>query len=159
VNGPTLLLLGPAEVAPPVPYDLAAAIEARFTLLAGSTLAGITDIRESEADSGVVAPYLVYKITSGSPELITSDSQWDDRRVRFELFAASQEQANLLRDAVVAGYDGEHNEALAFSSGLSTAFRRVDLAEGKQKGRSNTASYVFSATAFYQVRVRLGRPS
>jgi hypothetical protein len=154
-----LPLTGPSEVAPPVPYDLAQAIEARFVLLAGSTLAGITAIYQSEAGAGVVAPYLVFKIPSGSPELITSNSQWDDRRVRFDLFAASQEQANLLRDAVVAAYDGEQNPALEFTSGLATPFRRVDIDEGKQRGRSNAAGYVFRATACYQTRVRLGRPS
>jgi hypothetical protein len=135
----------------PLAYDLAEAIAARFASLAATTLAGFTGIYESQAGDRARLPYLIFAIPSGTLELITSTSQWDDHRVRFEAFAARQKDANALRDAVVAAYQGQ---PIPFTSGAATPFVRVDRVQGKERGRTVNDSLVFKAAAIFQTRVR-----
>jgi hypothetical protein len=136
------------------PYDLAEAIAARFAAAAAlSGSGGFAAIYESAAVGTPVTPYLVYTITSAGLETVYSDSQWDDHRVKFEVFADTQDAANKLRDAVAAttGYGGQ---SLAFSSGLMTPFVRVDRSEARERGRVPGSKLAFKAFCLFQSRVR-----
>ena len=137
-----------------LPVDLAAALVARFESLASSVLQGLSGIYHDQAGDKAVAPYLVFKLSSASIELITSDSQWDDTRVRFEVLAGSQAQANRLRDAV-ASQGGFGGWAGAFQAGAMSPMVRVDRNEAKERGRTVAGQYLFKAVASYQTRVRL----
>lgn len=132
------------------PYDLGQAIVARFAARQ-DVLSAFTKIYHDETGDRPTMPYLVFKIPSGSPEMITDISQWDDHRVHFEAFAATQVEASTLRDAVVTAYVGQ---SLAFESGAMTPFVRVDRHEGKKRGRTVNGAYVFGAVAAFQTRVR-----
>lgn len=137
-----------------IPYDLAEAIAERFATLLGSTLAGFTELFESMAESTPTTPYLVFTISSGTPELFTDTSQWDDHRVKFEVFADTQAQANQLRDALAVGDSAAYlDQSLPFASGVMTPMVRVDRMEARERKRVAGSKLVFKACAVFQTRL------
>ena len=92
---------------------------------------------------------------NGSPELLTSTSQWDDTRVRFDCFASTQAQANALRDAVVSASGFGGPTAPVFTNGVATPFIRADKMEARERGRASGSKLLFKAVALFQTRVRL----
>jgi hypothetical protein len=115
---------------PTLPYDLAETIEDRFNANT-TTLSTITELYESQAGNQSVNPYATYKISRGTPLLLTDTVRVYDRRVSFQVYADTEAQANRLRDALDLVFN---TGDFTYQTGFSIPFFEVDRAEGEEPG-------------------------
>src|SRR3954469_3226195 len=121
-----------------LPADLPAALVIK--LKAAGPLAIITEFYETQAGDRAVPPYVVYSIKAAPLYFTSSDSQWFDRRITINCYAATQVQANDLRDKA---HDSVKEGSHPFQGGYSIPFTEVNRSEGKERGYHRGSTYVF----------------
>lgn len=130
-------------------YDLAEAIAARFAATAG--LSGFTKLFESAVGSSPVTPYAVFTITSGTLIRTTSTSHFSDRRLRFDVFADTQDLANALLGPL---HDAFNATNLSYQTGYSIPLVEMDRCEERGKGRVVGSKLTFKSSITFSARCR-----
>jgi hypothetical protein len=152
---PAELVGGGADVAGPLPYGLASAVEARCLALASTTLAGLGGFYKDQAGGNAETPYLVFSVARGMVAIRTSDSTWHDVKITLKCWADSGEEAESLAEAARAAFEGL---SLSFRTGVTTRLVESAPSQGKGPGRKKGATNAYWSAVEFQARTRTGVP-